>query len=247
MTAESGMVATVVRQPVLTITKKCMNATTYVGRPLNYQITVTNTGDGAANETVIEDVIPSGAAFTSASDGGRAVGGKATWNLGTLAPKASKTVELTLQPNAVGTYRNTASVRAACADMVTDACETNVTGIPAILLEVIDLEDPDEVGTDETYVITVTNQGSAPDTNITVAVTLEPNQVFVSATGTTPAQGSGQNILLTAVKTLGAKQIAQWRVVVKNLKPGDVRFKAVMNSDQLTRPVEETEATRIYE
>ena len=35
-------------------------------------------------------------------------------------------------------------------------------------------------------------------------------------------------------------------VVVKAIKPGDVRFRVTMNSDQLTRDVEETEATKFY-
>ena len=43
----------------------------------------------------------------------------------------------------------------------------------------------------------------------------------------------------------GAK--ATWRVVVKAVKPGDVRFKVTMNTDQLRRPVEETESTEMYE
>ncbi len=36
-------------------------------------------------------------------------------------------------------------------------------------------------------------------------------------------------------------------IVVAAVKPGDVRFKVVMNVDQLTRPVEETESTHLYE
>jgi hypothetical protein len=36
-------------------------------------------------------------------------------------------------------------------------------------------------------------------------------------------------------------------VVVSAVRPGDVRFKVIMNSDELTRPVEESEATHLYE
>ena len=43
------------------------------------------------------------------------------------------------------------------------------------------------------------------------------------------------------------KAKAEWRVVVKAVKAGDVRFKVTMNTDQLTRPVEETESTNLYE
>ncbi len=45
----------------------------------------------------------------------------------------------------------------------------------------------------------------------------------------------------------GRKLPGEWRVTVKAASVGDVRFKTVMNSDQLgSRPVEETEATTFY-
>jgi hypothetical protein len=37
-----------------------------------------------------------------------------------------------------------------------------------------------------------------------------------------------------------------WRVVVRAVEPGDVRMKVTLTSDQLTRPVEKTEATNFY-
>ena len=60
LTAESQSVTTVVRQPVLTITKSC-KAREYINRPISAEITVANTGDGVARDTVIEDTLPAGA------------------------------------------------------------------------------------------------------------------------------------------------------------------------------------------
>jgi hypothetical protein len=153
-----------------------------------------------------------------------------------------------LSPSGAGTYRHTAS--ATCPspdDVVSDSSETEVTGIPAILLEVIDLEDPDEVGTTETYVITVTNQGSADDSGIRVVCTLEPNQEYVSSTGPTTGAARGNVITFQPLRVLPPKQQAVWRVTVRNVKAGDVRFTTTMTSDNLTRNVEETEATNVYE
>jgi len=36
-------------------------------------------------------------------------------------------------------------------------------------------------------------------------------------------------------------------VMATAVKPGDVRCRVTMDTDQLTRPVEETEATHLYE
>ena len=56
-------------------------------------------------------------------------------------------------------------------------------------------------------------------------------------------------VLLKAMTTrrMAPGEKATWTVTVKALKAGDVRFKTKMTSDQLGRPVEETEATNLYE
>lgn len=246
MTAESETVATVVKAPKLEIEKTC-NETQFVGRPLDYTIRVRNTGDGVARNTTLSDSMAANATFVSASNGGTVAGNQIGWNLGDLAPGASREVTVRLNPAGPGTFRNTATARADCAEAVTASCQTVVTGIPAILLEVIDIEDPDEVGTTEEYVITVTNQGSAVGTGIRIVCTLEPNQEYVSSTGATTGRGDGNRVVFEPLASLAPKAQAVWRVTVRNVRPGDVRFAVTMTSDQLTRPVQETEATNVYE
>ena len=124
---------------------------------------------------------------------------------------------------------------------------TVVTGIPAILLEVIDETDPVQVGDTTTYVITVTNQGSAPDTNIQIVCNLEPNQDHVSNAGATTGNVNGRTITFTPIPVLAPKAQATFRVTVRANAAGDTRFKVTMTSDELRRPVEETEATNLYE
>jgi uncharacterized repeat protein (TIGR01451 family) len=242
---DDATVTTKVVQPVLVISKKGPSKR-YIGRPVNYEITVTNKGDGAARNTVLVDELPSGADFVGASNGGKVSGGKITWNLGTLQPNASKKVTINLKAKRAGTLRNRAKATAYCAE-ASDEIETAVEGIPAILLECIDLEDPIEVGSRVTYVITVTNQGSAVGTNITLNCTLPPEEEFVSAAGPTKEQVSGKRrIKFAPLKSLAPKASATYRLVVKGVKAGDVRFKVSMKSDQMSTPAAETEATRIY-
>jgi len=98
-----------------------------------------------------------------------------------------------------------------------------------------------------TYVITVTNQGSAHSTNIRIACVLEDNVRYVSSAGTSPGQIKGNTVRFAPLGILPPKAKATWRVVGTAVEPGDVRCKVTMNTDQLTRPVEETEATYLYE
>jgi uncharacterized repeat protein (TIGR01451 family) len=237
---------TVVRQPVLAITKSAPEKR-YLGRNVTFDITVSNKGDADAKNTVVEDAIPSGTKFVSATGGGQLTGEKVTWNLGTLKPGASRKVSLTVMPSDAGRVSNIAKATAVCTDGVSSAASTMISGIPAVLLEVIDLDDPVELGSNTTYVITATNQGSMAGTNIKIECTLEDNEQFVSASGATRGSAIGNKVVFEPLSSLAPKAKATWRVVVKAVKEGDVRFKVTMNTDQITRPVEETESTNLYE
>ncbi|MFH1749018.1 MAG: DUF11 domain-containing protein [Planctomycetota bacterium] len=244
LTAEAECV-TVVLQPVLEVTKTGPDLR-YIGRTVTYQITVANAGDGPARDTMLVDTIPSGVQFVEASDGGNYDNGRVTWSLGTLQPSASRSVSLTVKPSGRGVIHNTAVAKAYCAE---DSAEvsTEIKGIPAILLEVIDVDDPIEVGSNETYIITVTNQGSADGTNIVIECTIPSEEEHISSNGPTNATVSGQNIKFAPLPTLAPLAKATYRVVVRGVSEGDVRFKVSLTSDQMTTPAEETESTHIYE
>ena len=236
---------TVVRQPVLTVTKAGPDMR-FIGRPVNYDITVTNDGDVAARDTVLVDRVPADTQFVSASDGGQFSQGTVTWSLGTLAPGASRTVTLNLKALRAGTARNTASATAVCAQGEA-AIETVLRGIPGILLEVIDVSDPIEVGAGETFEITVTNQGSADATNVTLECELDTEMDFVSTTGPTGETVEGKVVRFAPLPVLAPKAKATWRLMAKGVSAGDSRFRVTMECDQITRPVQETESTNVYE
>ena len=249
-TADGGLTAqaetkTMVRQPVLEVTKTGP-AMRYVGRNTTYEITVANKGDAVAQQTVLTDTLPATATFVAASAGGIMSAGNVTWSLGDLAPSTSKKVTVTVLPSQVGLLRNTATATARCAKAAAEA-STAIKGIPAILLECVDLEDPIEVGSNETYVITVTNQGSATGTNIVITCALQPEQGFVSADGPTRGTSAASKITFAPLPELAPKAKAVYRVVVKALKPGDVRFRASLNSDQMDSSADESESTHQYE
>jgi uncharacterized repeat protein (TIGR01451 family) len=248
-TEEGGLSAeasarTVVRQPMLAVSKTGPEYR-YVGRPATFEITVANQGDAPARETVLVDSLPDGVQFISATEGGRFSAGKVTWNLGTIAPSAAQTVQLAVKAPQRGTFRNSAVAKAYCAEGSASAA-LEVRGIPAILLEVIDIHDPIEVGQNETYEIAVVNQGSADGTNIVITCMLPEEQEYVSGTGPTRAEVRDKKITFAPLASLAPKAKATYRVVVKGVAAADVRFKVSLTSDQIRSPVEETESTQIY-
>ena len=246
MRIESAATTTSVGMPVLAISKTGPDRL-YIGRPAAYEIRITNRSDVPAKNTMMEDTIPDGVTGVKATAGAKLSGSKLIWEFGTLEPNASKNVRVTYTPTKAGSLTNSATASAYCAEAVTSTMKTTVTGISALSLEVVDVEDPVRTGTRATYVIRVENQGSATATNIRIACILENNVQYLSSAGATASSQEGPTVRFYPLGSLAPKTQAAWRVVVEAVRPGDVRFKAIMNADQLGRPVEETESTHIYE
>jgi uncharacterized repeat protein (TIGR01451 family) len=244
--AESEATLTNVRQPVLQIAKTGPRRQ-YLGRPIEYELTVTNKGDGPAQSTVIEDIIPPGVTNIEATSGAQFSGSKLIWELGTLAPSTSKTVRVSYTPTREGELMATATATAYCAEPVSDSSRTAITGIAAARVELLDLEDPVEVGMTTTYAITVTNEGSAADSNIRITLLLDDKLQYVSSAGATAGSIMGKTVSFAPLRTLEPKARATWRVVVRGAVAGDVRVRATMHTDQLALPVEQTEATHVYQ
>lgn len=242
---ESTASTTAVRQPVLSVSKQGPERQ-YIGRSVTYEITVANMGDGVAKNTTVEDVIPPGVANITASEGGRVSGSKVTWQVGPIAPNHYKKVSVTYTVQAAGDYSSAATATAYCAPKVSAGAQTSVVGIPAILLEVVDVGDPVEVGDQSTYIITATNQGSAPGTNIRVVCEFEDRMTCVSLSGATAGEIQGNVITFAPLTNLAPRTKAIWRVVTRAERAGDVLFRVSVTTDEFARSVEETESTNLY-
>jgi uncharacterized repeat protein (TIGR01451 family) len=244
--AESESTQTNVRQPILSITKSGPTRQ-YLGRPISYEITVSNRGDGPAQNTVVEDIVPPAVTAIEATSGSQFSGSKLVWELGTLEPNTSKKVRISYTPTREGDVMATATASAYCAEPVTDSIKTIVTGIAAPHFEVVDLEDPVEIGDTTTYLITVTNEGSAADNNVRITCMLDDKLQYVSSAGATAGSIMGKTVSFAPLRSLEPKNKATWRIVVRGVQSGDVRIRASMHTDQLALPVEQTEATHIYQ
>jgi len=230
-------------QPIVDITKGCPDLR-YLGRNVTFEIKVTNRGDGPALDVVVRDTVTGGVQFLNADSEGVREGNDIVWRLGTLEAGQTRTLKTTMRCDQIGRISNSATVTY-CAEAVT-SCAFDVKGIPAILLECVDDPDPVEVGGELTYTITVLNQGSAVGTNIAVNCTLPPEEEYVSSTGPTKPKVAGKAVNFAPVPSLAPKAKAVFNLRVRGVAAGDLRFKVEMNSDQITRPVMETESTNLY-
>lgn len=246
--AGAAQCMTEVKKPAIDVEKSGPDKR-FLGRPASYVITASNPGNAAAGNVVVTDLVPVGMSFQSAGQGGAydAQTRSVSWKLGELAAGASARLDVTLAGERAGKPCNVATVTADRG--LTDSAQvcTEVAGIPALLLEVVDNPDPVEVGSGTTYTIRVTNQGTADATNVVIQSMLADGEELVKASGASAASVSGAQVQFAPVPTLAPAQVVEYLVEVKAVKAtGDVRFRVMMNADQLSDAVREEESTRLY-
>lgn len=243
--AESADTNTLITQPKLGIRIEGPESE-YVDRPIAYRVTVTNEGDAAARDAVVMAAVPGASKLVNVGTEGRTNRNAIQWALGTLEPKASKSITFTLSGTEAADLSTIARASAVCATEVSDTARTKIMTIPALVLEAVDVSDPVKVGENVVYRIVVTNQGSGPDNNIRILARLPAELQYVSARGTTEATAEGQTVRFAPVQTLAPGRSATWELTAKGNHPGDVRFEVQLESESLTKPASENEPTRVY-
>src|SRR5207249_351044 len=133
-----------------------------------YFVTVKNPGTAPATNVLIAGKVPDDTTFVRADQNGQFADGQVAWVLATLEAGASKTVELVLRAKSAG--KICPKVRAEADGGLKAEAETCTIfkGASAVLLEMVDRQDPIPVGGDTSYPIMVLNQGHVPVTNIVI-------------------------------------------------------------------------------
>lgn len=222
----------------------------YLERKATYTLKVTNPGSAPANNVSITDQVPSGFKFVTASDGGhhdfnsRTV----TWFVGDLTPGQSKDVQLELLAVNTGEHKQNALAAAARGLKAEAEIMTRVEGLSALLMELVDLDDPIEVGAETSYEIRVTNTGTKTETNLQIVCAVPDKMEFRGARGPGNCrfQVVGKEVIFEPLPKLAPRADAIFRVNVKGLAAGDLRFRAQMKADGLATPVLKEESTKVY-
>ncbi len=213
---------------------------------ITYDVGVANLGQAAVGATTVSATLPANAEFISATGGGVVQSGSVVWSVSGLSPEGAANYSFTVKPRGAGDYSTNVTVRNDCAGSASAHSTTSVVGIPALLLEVIDQNDPVAVGDNVVYEIAITNQGSAPAHNVTIKVELEDNQTYLTSSGNTPSSVSGRTVNFSPISSIPVGGKAVYHVTVRTTAAGDTRFHVSMTADELGRPVQETEATNVY-
>jgi uncharacterized repeat protein (TIGR01451 family) len=222
----------------------------YLDRHAVFTFKVTNPGTAAANQVILTNQVPVGFKVVSASAGGQHdfVARTVSWFLGDLAPESCKEVTLEMVAVNPGEHKNKAAVTASRGLRSEAEAMTRVEGLPALLMELVDLDDPLEVGAETSYEIRVTNTGTKTETNLQLTCTIPDKMEFRGAKGAAGCQfkQEGKQVIFEPLPRLAPRADAIYRVKVRGLAAGDLRFQAHMKADGLTVPVLKEESTKVY-
>jgi uncharacterized repeat protein (TIGR01451 family) len=218
-----------------------------------YQIDLSNPGTATTDPVNVWTVIPEGFEVVQASDGGafNATSRSVGWKLSGLTAGGAKSLTLKLRSvaPAEATIRTIAQTEAEGKGKGLEAKgETAVKaeGVPALRFEVVDVEDPVEVGKEALYEIKVTNQGTGPCTNVVVVAELGDGTVLGTASGPTTGKAAGNGVAFEPLAQLPVKGEAVFKVKVKGTAAGDARVRVKLSCDQIKDPVTKEENTRFY-
>jgi uncharacterized repeat protein (TIGR01451 family) len=219
--------------------------------PSHKSITVCNTlvNQGELSDSMVQLLmsIPAGTSLESVSQTASISDSQeVSWTFEKLAAGEKQSICATFTPSQLGQPVFNSAVSGKRASSVSSQCETRVFGIPAVLLEVIDVADPILVGKEVVYVIRVLNQGTLPLTNVKVIASMESGQRFLSGSGASEVSQQDELITPAPVPLLNPKETVEWQIVVKAEAGGDVRFNVGLLADQFSRAIMETEATFQY-
>ncbi len=165
-----------------------------VGQDLLYTLSVTNQGPDAASAVTLQDVLPAGVTFVSASSnvGGppSLSGGIVTANLGGLSVGSVGTVQIIVQPTApAGSILvDTASVSSAEYDASSATASTSITvpvrDVSNLALSISPSGASVPIGQELSYTINVSNPGPADEPDAVVAIPLPSDVNLVSDSST---------------------------------------------------------------
>jgi uncharacterized repeat protein (TIGR01451 family) len=168
------------------------------GGSLTYTLTVTNMGPNPASQVQVVDILPAGVSHVSNSGGCvEAPAGTLTCDLGEMLARSSQAITVqvlidsSLVHNAGGptTITNSATVtNLAGPDPSTgnnSASEaTQVIALADVSITKSAATDPVIAGTDETYLLTVTNNGPSDAENVSLTDVTPTNTIFISRSQT---------------------------------------------------------------
>jgi len=236
---------TVIQKMAADLLVKCPEIR-YLSQPQNTEIVFANVGGVALTNITITARWSAQIQVRATEPQASITGQQAVWTIPSLAPGQQKVV--TMRTMCIAPGKECIEVMANTAQGLTKTanCCTEWKGQPALLLEVIDTVDPVSPGEDTTYVVEVTNQGTADDQNVQIVVNFPPEIDAVKIGPDIAGTIQGKRVVFQVVPVLQPKKKIKYSIVAKGVTVGDGRLNVQLTSELLKKAVNEEESTHVY-
>jgi uncharacterized repeat protein (TIGR01451 family)/gliding motility-associated-like protein len=175
----------------LMVTKAVNNASPIIGGNLVFTIVVRNNGVADATGVSVNDLLPSGYTYVSATvTTGSYNNLNGVWTVGNLGNGGSATLTITATVNASGSYANTATVSGVETDPDLSNNSSTVTPLPGAIqanlgvVKTTNIMAPN-IGNNVVFTIVANNAGPNNATNVKVTDVLTAGFTYISSTVTT--------------------------------------------------------------
>lgn len=215
-----------------------------------FRLVATNSGTAPAKNLELQARIPNGWEFLSANHLGAYMKESQTvvWKLEELGPAATAEAELVLVPKEIGNFAMSYSAVADSCQTVNGTKNLSVEGIAALMFQVVDSNDPVQIGEETKYTVEVVNQGSKPAEDVQVQILVPAGLQIVSSEETARSVNlqNGAQIDFQPISSLAPKATKVYRFTLKGVTSGDQRVVVKLSSREFQTPIIKEESTRVF-
>ncbi len=223
-------------------------AVRYLGRRAKYSVAVINNGTAATNKVRVIHKLPDGFEFVKADKGGsfdksnRAV----NWFVGALKPGESTRLYSQLTTTDFGEFVHHVSAISEQGGNTTSQLSTRVEGTASLRLEIVDLDDPVEVGRETAYEFRVRNDGSRSAKNVGLSCELPAGIELIRAKGPTDLVSKNGRVIFKPLIELAPGKTTLYHVYIRGVAEGNQRIRARLTSESFQEPLVFEEMTKFY-
>jgi hypothetical protein len=168
------------------------------------------------------------------------------WFIGRLEPGQTSQVACELNACALGEFTQNSVVLSDSGVRAEAKVTTKIDGVASLTMQLVDLDDPVEIGAETAYEIRIRNEGSKAASGVSIACELPPEMELKTVKAPVDAIVEGRQILFKPLDHVAAGSQVVYRVHVKGVQEGTHRMRVRMTGANLQEPVVYEEATKVY-